>query len=98
MGGGKLALDWGALVPSFVHPTKVWIIEAMDWINRPLSATELEKVFGGKLSQSVLSYHVTSLAKAGVIRLVRREPVRGTWENRYFFTDRIKPQCEAGSS
>jgi hypothetical protein len=95
MGGGELALDWGALVPRLVYPTKVLIIEAMDWIGQPLSATELEKIFGRRLSQSVLSYHLVSLAKAGALKLDSKQQVRGAWENRYYFTEQIRPECSS---
>ncbi len=62
-GGG--ALDWGGLVALIVHPTKVLIVEAMDWIDRPLSSSELVFVFGEKMSVSAISYHVNSLARYG---------------------------------
>jgi hypothetical protein len=32
--------DWCTLIPLVLHPTKVLIIEAMAWIDRPLSASE----------------------------------------------------------
>ena len=95
MSGDELALDWSALVPRLVHPTKVAVIEAMNWIGRPLSATELESSFGGALSQSILSYHVNSLAKAGALALIDKQRVRGAWENFYYFTEAIKPKCVA---
>jgi hypothetical protein len=87
---GSEPLDWGALVPRLVHPTKVWVIEAMQWIDRPLSASELEMVFAGTKSVSALSYHVTSLAKAGVLKQVRRRQVRGAWESHYCFAMRVE--------
>src|SRR5215218_4287063 len=43
--GGGPVLDWAALVPRTVHPVKVSIIEAMEWIGEPVSATELTEMF-----------------------------------------------------
>jgi DNA-binding transcriptional ArsR family regulator len=60
---GDEPLDWGALVPRIVHPTKVCIIEALRWIDRPLSASDLERVFVGELSESTISYHLRTLAE-----------------------------------
>ena len=64
---GDGALDWSVLVALIVHPAKVLIVEAMNWIDRPLSPSELEYVFGEKLSVSAISYHVNSLVKYGVL-------------------------------
>lgn len=44
-----------------VHPTKVLVIEALLWIDRPLSAADLEKVFDGTVDRSAISYHLKSL-------------------------------------
>lgn len=75
--------DWSALVPHLIHPTKVFVIEAMLWIDRPLSASELEKVLDGAVVVSNISYHVRSLARAGVLQLVEKQRIRGTWRRRY---------------
>jgi hypothetical protein len=66
-GGGEPARDRGALDSHFVHPAKVWIVEAMQWIGRPLSAAELEVVCEGELCKAALAYHVNSLAAAGAV-------------------------------
>ncbi|HSS49939.1 MAG TPA: hypothetical protein VLX28_13465 [Thermoanaerobaculia bacterium] len=90
MRGELSAPDWHALVPRLVHETKVWIIEAMRWIDRPLSARELERISGGCKSISIFDYHLLSLAKARVIERVSRTPVRGAHESRYFFTKAVR--------
>ena len=87
--GDECALDWGALVPLVVHRTKVQIVEAMRWINRPLSATELEQVFDEKMSLSAISYHVVTLKKWKVLKQVRKRPVRGSTERFYFFREAV---------
>jgi hypothetical protein len=59
--GGE-PVDWTTFVPGLIHPTKVLVIEATLWIGRPLSASELEKVFDNTLGVSTISYHLRSLA------------------------------------
>lgn len=65
MTGGGETLDWCVLVPRLVHPTKVLVIEAMLWLG-PISASELKEVFEGNPDTSAISYHLNSLADAGV--------------------------------
>lgn len=77
------AFHWEALVPLLVHPVKVTIIEAMTWIDRPLSATDLDRVLQGELGVSLLSYHLRKLAELGVIAPTRRETVRGATQTFY---------------
>jgi len=74
--------DWFRLVPQFVHPVRVAIIEALAWIGEPLSPSELVDVFDQQWVLSVVSYHVRVLAQAGVL-----EEVRGSRQTFYFFTD-----------
>jgi hypothetical protein len=80
--------DWAALVTQVVHPTKVTVIEAMLWIDRPLSATDLAKSFDREFGLSHISYHLKTLAKAGVLKSTGQRQVRGTTETFYFFAGR----------
>jgi hypothetical protein len=83
-GGG--AFDWNALVAQVIHPVKVAIIEALEWTEKPLSATELRRAFGdSRLNTSRISYHLTTLGQIGVLEVVSRRYVRGATENFYFF-------------
>jgi hypothetical protein len=89
---GKVAVrggerfDWGELVPLIVHPLKVTIIEAIDWIDEPLSASDLTKVIDRKkFGLSHVSYHLNQLGKVGALKVVRRRRVRGSVEKFYFF-------------
>ena len=78
--------DWAALVSRLVHPLKVEIIEALLWIDEPLSPSDLLKVFDMKRgSLSMVAYHTKELARVGVIEVVRRRQVRGAQEKFYFF-------------
>jgi hypothetical protein len=88
-------LDWGALLSRSIHPTRLWIIEAMRVIDRPLSASELEDVFEGKQSTSAISYHMTTLAKIGIVKQVEMQQVRGAWKRLYVFTAAVKPSAAA---
>ncbi len=88
MPGSDLAeVNWDLLIGPLIHPTRVAIIEAMLWICCPLSATELQRIFGEQsgLSMSAVSYHLTSLSNLGILELVEKRPVRGTWQKFYFF-------------
>jgi hypothetical protein len=80
--------DWAQLVPHCIHPLKVAIVEAMLWIERPISPVELQKVFFEEFSLSLVAYHVTTLAQAGVLVQVGRQPVRGAMKRFYFFPGR----------
>jgi hypothetical protein len=89
--GDGNGLDWGALLSRSVHPTRLWIIEAMRVIDRPLSASELEHVFDRKQSTSAISYHMNTLAKIGIVEQASMQQVRGTWKRLYVFTAAVKP-------
>jgi DNA-binding transcriptional ArsR family regulator len=69
-------VDWSALVPRLVHPTKVVILEAMLWIGRPMSATELEELACGDTALKSFSYHLKRLIEAGVLEVVGKLKVR----------------------
>jgi repressor of nif and glnA expression len=77
------SFDWETLVPLLVHPVKVAIIEAMDWIEAPLSATDIDKLSSGQVGVSLISYHLRKLAEIGAIKRVRQETVRGAVQTFY---------------
>lgn len=86
---GDRPLDWGDLVPLIVHKTKLIILEAMIWVDEPLSAVDIREMCGGELSTSALSYHLRSLASDHpILRLYAEEPVRGAWKKLYYFRNR----------
>lgn len=84
-------LDWKALAMLLAHPTKALIIQAMRWIDQPLSASDLVLVLDGKLSLSVLSYHVKTLGDYGILTQVEKRQVRGAWKHLYVFSDAVRP-------
>jgi len=87
-----LPLDWAVLVSRSIHPTKVAILEAMAWLRTPVSAVELQRMFAkdpdflSNRDLSILSYHMTMLAKAGAVEKIKDRTVRGARENFYFLT------------
>jgi hypothetical protein len=95
---GNGHLDWGVLLSRSIHPTRLWIIEAMRVIDRPLSASELERVLDRKQSTSAISYHMNTLAKIGIVKLAEMQQVRGTWKRLYVFTSAVKPALPSQSS
>ena len=88
MMGGGASFDWATLVPHVVHPAKVAIIEAMLWVQRPLSATELCDLFDEPegMSLPTLSYHVRGLAEVGALELREQRQVRGAFQSLYFLS------------
>jgi hypothetical protein len=83
--GGE-QFQWDALVPRVIHPLKVTIVEAMLWIDRPLSPTELMRVIDDDgIYLSHVTYHVRKLADAGAIEPVWKRQVRGATETFFFF-------------
>lgn len=75
--------DWSLLIPKLVHPIRVGIIEAMDHVREPVSATDLNKMFDQQFDLSLVAYHLTSLAKFKVTKKVRERRVRGAVETFY---------------
>lgn len=70
--------DWAGLVPLLIHPIKVGIIEALWSIDEPLSATDLKWVFGDQTDLSHVAYHLSMLAKAGIVVKVGERKSRKT--------------------
>ncbi len=78
-----------ALTAAVVGPIKLAAIEAMLWIERPLSPTLLVEVLAeleieGQLYSGRISYHLGVLEDFGLIEKVHQRQVRGAWENFYF--------------
>jgi hypothetical protein len=91
------AFNWEALVPLLVHPVKVTIIEAMTWIERPLSATDLDRILQGEVGVSLLSYHLRKLAELEIIGPTRRETVRGATQTFYAVSGYSSPNGYSGN-
>jgi hypothetical protein len=90
------SFDWDLLVPHLVHPMKVAIIEAMMWIEVPVSPKELDLAFDEQYGVSLVSYHMRRLADVGVVEKVHQQAVRGALQTFYVLAAR-KPasaHCE----
>jgi len=90
-GAQEAAAVWQACVPHVLHPVKVSILEAHFWIGQPLSARDLERLFGyDPYYLSVISYHCNKLAEMEILKLWKKRPVRGAVENLFV----LMPQSE----
>jgi hypothetical protein len=90
MKGGEQALDWGALVPLAVHPTKVGIAEALRWIGRPLSASEIQTIFGDEQRAGSIMHHLRQMEAWGALEPAgQRRGDRGAPMKLYAFTDQV---------
>lgn len=84
----RITLDWQVLVPRLIHSTKVLIIEAMLWIERPLSATELEKIARGTIAISTFTYHLDHLVEAEALEVITKLKARrsqGAKKEKFYF-------------
>jgi predicted MarR family transcription regulator len=83
--GGRLPEGfWIALAVRLLHPVQLQIIEAMRWIDQPLSVSELVQVLDREQRLSAIAYHVGRLAKLGALRPTgHRHPARGSIERFY---------------
>ena len=75
-------MDWEHLARSTAHPLRISILEILGMDGgRTLSPSELSQELQIPLSNT--NYHVTELAKAGLIELARQRQVRGATEHFY---------------
>jgi hypothetical protein len=68
--------NWSLLVLRLVNPTKVIILESMLWIERPLSATELEQISARDPDLRTFSYHLKHLKELGILEIVEKRKAR----------------------
>ena len=87
-GSGRSALpvNWERLARATAHPLRVSVLEILGIDGgRVLSPSDLSRELQIPLSNT--NYHVTELAKAGLIELVRERQVRGATEHFYRLPD-----------
>ncbi len=81
-GQRSLPVDWENLARSTAHPLRVSILEILGMDGgRVLSPSELSQELQIPLSNT--NYHVTELARAHLISMVRQRQVRGATEHFY---------------
>ncbi|MGN6215679.1 MAG: helix-turn-helix domain-containing protein [Solirubrobacterales bacterium] len=77
-----MPVNWERLARATAHPLRVSILEILGIDGgRVLSPSDLSHELQIPLSNT--NYHVTELAKAGLIELVRERQVRGATEHFY---------------
>lgn len=64
---------WGALAAKVLHPIQIEIIEALRWVDLPLSAAELVQIFEGRRIGLRIERHLRRLAKIGAVELAAGE-------------------------
>jgi hypothetical protein len=75
---------WATLAALLLHSCQVQIIEAMRWVDEPLSASELVHVLGTGQRLSTIAYHVRRLDSLGALTPAgKRHPPRGSEEKLY---------------
>lgn len=80
--GRSIPVDWERLARARTHPLQIAILEVLGIDGgRVLSPTDLS--FELQVQRNGLSYHVTALAKVGLIVHVRQRAVRGAMEHFY---------------
>jgi DNA-binding transcriptional ArsR family regulator len=91
--GQSIPVDWERLARATAHPLRISILEILGIDGgRVLSPSELSQELQIPLSNT--NYHVTELAKAGLIVLVRQRAVRGATEHFYTLPEAL-PKVEA---
>jgi DNA-binding transcriptional ArsR family regulator len=89
----SLPLDWEQLARATAHPLRISIMEILGMDGgRTLSPSDLSQELQIPLSNT--NYHVTELAKAGLIELTGQRQVRGATEHFY----RIPPAANEDSN
>jgi DNA-binding transcriptional ArsR family regulator len=79
---GTIPVDWERLARATAHPLRVSVLEILGLDGgRTLSPNDLSQELQIPLSNT--NYHVTELAKAGLIDLARERQVRGATEHFY---------------
>lgn len=77
-----MPVNWERLARATAHPLRVSILEILGIDGgRVLSPSDLSRELQIPLSNT--NYHVTELAKSGLIELVRERQVRGATEHFY---------------
>jgi DNA-binding transcriptional ArsR family regulator len=80
--GCSVPVNWERLARATAHPLRVSILEILGIDGgRVLSPSDLSRELQIPLSNT--NYHVTELAKSGLIELVRERQVRGATEHFY---------------
>jgi hypothetical protein len=72
----RISFDWTSIIRWRVHSIQVFIVEALCWVGRPLSATELKALCDGTADLDAISFHLQQLAKLQIVEKVAKLKVR----------------------
>lgn len=80
--GGSEHFIWEELAPRLIHPLKVELIEALSWIDHPLTVSDFHAVLNPSASPiKLVRYHVRELCRvevfvesAGDVEIAHEEP------------------------
>jgi DNA-binding transcriptional ArsR family regulator len=78
---------WEACLRHFIHPLKVSIIEAFLWVELPIAPKFIDEMGDDEFGMSLVSYHMRTLANAGILEEDHQEPVRGALQMFYRLAD-----------
>jgi hypothetical protein len=79
----EMNADWDRLFAMSVHPTRVEILSAMEWLGSPLLPAQLTAVLEVKKGVGHVVYHMRKMSENGLLRLDSTRPVRGAVEHFY---------------
>lgn len=74
---------WAALAARLLHPVQVQIIEALSWIDEPLSASDLAEIVNAKLRRSQFVHHLRRLDRIDAIELAERPTLQNATSIRF---------------
>lgn len=74
---------WEIVAVRLLHPTQLFVVEALSRIDRPLSPSLLERMSGGAISLGHFDYHCKRLSTLGLLEVVGTKQRRGAWEKFY---------------
>ena len=74
---------WETAAVRLLHPTQLFVVEALSRIDRPLSPTLLERVSGGTIRLGHFDYHCKRLSTLSLLEVVATKQRRGAWEKFY---------------
>jgi hypothetical protein len=87
---GDESIRWNELVSRLLHPVQLSMVEALLWIELPISPADLSRMYGGVYSSRHTAYHVQVLMDHGVLEMVDTEPVRGATRHLYVLSPGLR--------
>jgi hypothetical protein len=81
--------DWDRLFAISVHPSRVAILSAMEWLDFPISPVQMTMILGTSHNGiGHVGYHMRKLTDDGFLTLKSTRPVRGAVEHFYLLAGR----------